>query len=88
MNRNVKTITKILITILMVIGILLILPKTENATKYTFDCYGASGDAFTVDVTDTDQYALAYHLWKSASISAIDDSKWTPGKTINSSTLR
>lgn len=85
MNKYMRTITKILIIAIMSISMLLILPKKVFAISYTFDCYG---DSFTVNnVTENDEYALSYRLWKASSIDAFDSSSYgenwnNPGKTV------
>lgn len=80
MNKEIKILTKVLVIIIMVLAMLLILPKTENAVNFSFNPYG---DSFTVSgVTSDDEYALSYDLMNASSISAIP-SKWTAGRTVN-----
>ena len=82
MSKNVKTITKILITILIIIGILLVLHNTDNAENktYTFNCYG-----HTINITCADNhfYALAHDLLQN-DLSSIDaNGKWNVGTTVS-----
>jgi len=85
MDRKIKTIVKILLTVLMAIIILLILPKTENAYKsLTFNTPYSN---FTIDgIPDGDYgstanhfYELAHDLANSSSIEEFDNNnsnKW------------
>jgi len=92
MDRKIKTIVKILLTVLMAIIILLILPKTENAYKsLTFNTPYSN---FTIDgIPDGDYgstanhfYELAHDLANSSSIEEFDNNnsnKWYYHQYVN-----
>lgn len=82
MNKEIKILTKVLVIIIMVLAMLLILPKTENAVSYTFNPYGKEFTVSGKNVTENDEYALSYDLYKANSISAIP-SRWTVGKKVS-----
>lgn len=85
MKVEMKATKKILIIMVMAIAMLLILPKNVFAIDYYFDCYGKG---FSVTgVTENEQYALSWELWKARSIQDFDNSaagtRWNvPGKTV------
>ncbi len=82
MNKDKKILIKILIIEIMALIMLLVLPKTENAASYTFNPYGEEFTVSGKDVTENDEYALSYDLYKANSISAIP-SRWTVGKKVS-----
>lgn len=87
MSREMKTITKIIITILIALGILLILPKTINANdelgEYQFN--SAHGN-FRLQCYTNNYYALAHELINANKIS--DVTNWNINDNINVNTPR